>query len=440
MRTDTSTNSKITDRTIGLPVAMSIVVANMVGAGVFTSIGFQVAAIPQPIPILALWLAGGVLAICGAFVYGEIGAAFPRSGGEYNYLSRLYSPSVGFLSGWVSATVGFSAPIALAATAFGHYIHGIFPAADPRILATLLIIFLTSIHLIELRIGGRFQGFVTLFEIVLIVIFIICGFSITPAPIVFSLLPKSGDIASIFNPAFAVSLVYVSYAYSGWNGSTYLASEIRNPSRTVPKSILSGTLIVIGLYMLLNFVFLRSTPIPELSGKVEAGLISSVKIFGDVGGRVMGILIALCLVSSVSSMIISGPRILKVMGEDYRALRLFSRENSKGVPWVAILTQSCIALLLLWTGTFETVLTMTGFTLTLFTTLTVAGVFILRSRRGREPGLYKTTGYPVTPLLFLGLNLWMLTFLLVKRPGESFAGLGIVAAGAIVYYFLKGAK
>ena len=154
----------------------------------------------------------------------------------------------------------------------------------------------------------------------------------------------------------------------------------------------------------------------------------------------MGILIALCLVSSVSSMIISGPRILKVMGEDYRALRLFSRENSKGVPWVAILTQSSIALLLLWTGTFETVLTMTGFTLTLFTTLTVAGVFILRSRRGREPGLYKTTGYPVTPLLFLGLNLWMLTFLLVKRPGESFAGLGIVAAGAIVYYFLKGAK
>jgi basic amino acid/polyamine antiporter, APA family len=429
-----------TSRKIGLLTATAIVVANMVGTGVFTSIGFQAAGIPRPIPLLALWIIGGVLAICGAFAYGELGSAFPRSGGEYHYLSRLYHPRVGFLSGWVSATVGFPAPIALAAMAFGQYFHGAFPFMTPKILATLLILLVTSVHLTELRISGRFQNAVTYLEVLLITGFVACGLIITPHPVVFSIMPSAKDLSLLFCPAFAVSLVYVSYAYSGWNGSTYIAGEIKNPSSNVPKSILSGTLIVIILYLLLNFVFLRSTPIDGLAGNLDVGKIAAVNVFGAIGGKVMSIFISLCLISSVSSMVLAGPRILKVMGEDHQGFRFFSKVNSRGIPWPAMLTQSGLALLLLWTGTFEQVLTFTGFTLTLFTSLTVFGVFILRARKDDKNYFYKTTGYPVTPILFLALNLWMLIFLFIKRPGTSIAGLAIVAVGILIYHISKGAQ
>jgi APA family basic amino acid/polyamine antiporter len=431
----TTTRSKI-----GLLTATTIVVANMIGTGVFTSIGFQSAGIPRPVPLLLLWIIGGVLALCGAFAYGELGSAFPRSGGEYHYLSRIYHPLVGFLSGWVSSTIGFAAPIALASMAFGQYFHSAVPFMTTKILATMLIVIITGIHCIELRIGGGFQRIITLVEIALISVFIFCGFTITPHRIIFSLLPSAKDIGMIFCPAFAVSLVYVSYAYSGWNGSTYLAGEIKDPAANVPKSIILGTSIVLVLYVLLNFVFLRSTPIAALSGKLEVGLIAAEHIFGVTGGKIMGIFIALCLVSTISSMVIAGPRILKVMGEDYPRLGFFSRETSRGIPWVAIITQTTIALILLWTSTFEKILVFVGFTLTLFTSISVLGVFVLRlrARKTQRGYFYKTSGYPVTPVLFLALNAWMLFYLLKVHCFESIAGLGIVALGVIVYFISKG--
>ena len=435
-----SSQAPDSSRKVGLLTATAIVVANMVGTGVFTSIGFQAAGIPRPVPLLALWIVGGILAICGAFAYGELGSAFPRSGGEYHYLSRLYHPQVGFLSGWVSATVGFPAPIALAAMAFGQYFHGAFPLLTAKMLATLLILVITSIHITKLRISGWFQNIVTYLEIAIILTFVACGFFFTPHPVAFSLIPTASDLNLLFCPAFAVSLVYVSYAYSGWNGSTYLAGEIKNPSSNVPKSILSGTLIVIVLYLLLNFVFLRSTPIAALSGNLDVGKIAAVSVFGSIGGKVMSIFISFCLISMVSSMVLSGPRILKVMGEDHPGLAFLAHVNSRGIPLRAILIQSSIALIFLWTGSFPEILTLTGFTLAIFTSLAVLGVFFLRARTGGKGYFYKTTGYPVTPLLFLALNVWMITFLLIKNPIESFAGLGIVAVGILVYYLSKGAQ
>jgi basic amino acid/polyamine antiporter, APA family len=422
---------------IGFLPATTIVIANMVGTGVFTSLGFQAAGIDEPLTLLLLWVIGGFIALCGAFSYAELGSAMPRSGGEYHYLSRLYHPSVGFLSGWFSATVGFSAPMALAAMAFGHYFFGVVPALSPQLLGTIVIVCVALIHLTELRISGRFQSAITLFEIGLIVLFIFCGVFITPAPITLHLMPTAKNLSLLFCPAFAVSLVYVSYAYSGWNGATYLASEIKDASSNLPKSLLTGTGIVIVLYVLLNFVFLHSTPLPDLSGKLEVGLLSAVKIFDGVGGKIMGLCISLCLVSSISSMVMAGPRILKVMGEDYPRLALFSKENARGVPWVAICTQTGLALILLWTSTFEKVLMFTGFTMALFTSISVIGVFVLRGKKNIGTYTYKTTGFPVTPVIFLALNGWMIIYLLKERPVESFAGLGILLAGIIVYYFIK---
>ena len=422
-------------RKIGFLTAATVVVSNMVGTGVFTSLGFQAAGISEPLTLLLLWVIGGCIALCGAFSYAELGSALPRSGGEYHYLSRLYHPATGFLSGWFSATAGFSAPMALAAMAFGQYFHGVIPVLSPLILATILVMCVTVVHLVEIRASGRFQFVMTLFEVVLIVLFIICGIFLTPAPVALHLVPDARNISMIFSPAFAVSLVYVSYAYSGWNGSTYLAGEIRNPSSNLPKSILLGTSSVLALYILLNFVFLRSTPVPALAGKIEIGLLSAVNIFGTAGGKIMGMVIAVCLVSSVSSMLMAGPRILKVMGEDYQRLSFFSRTNSRGVPWVAVLTQTGLALIMIWTSTFREVLTFTGFTLALFTTLSVAGVFVLRRRK--MTGSYRTTGYPVTPIVFLCLNVWMIVFLLWKCPKESFTGLGVLAAGIIVYFLIR---
>ncbi len=422
---------------IGFLTATALVIANMVGAGVFTSLGFQAADIKQPLTLLLLWVIGGLLALCGGFCYAELGSSLPRSGGEYHYLTRLFHPRVGFLSGWVSLTIGFSAPIALLAMAFGHYFHGSLPILSPRLLATAVVACITVVHLFELRIGGKFQFAVTLTELLLIASFILGGIFVTPHPVALNLLPTRGSLSLVLSPAFAVSLVYVSYSYSGWNCSTYLASEIKNPSLNIPRSILTGTCIVLLLYVLLNYIFLRSTPIGDLAGHLEIGLIAAVNILGPVGGRVMGLFIALCLVSSISSMVIAGPRILKVMGEDYPRLSFFSRESSRGIPWIAILTQTVIALLLLWTSTFDKILTFVGFTLALFTCLSVIGVFILRIRNIAPPDAYKTTGFPLTPILFLVLNLWMIGYLIGERPRESSAGFGLLAAGIIVHRLIQ---
>jgi basic amino acid/polyamine antiporter, APA family len=419
----------------GFLAAATVVISNMVGTGVFTSLGFQAADIKEPLTLLLLWATGGLIALCGAFTYAEIGSALPRSGGEYHYLSRLYHPMIGFLSGWFSSTVGFAAPMALSATAFSRYFYGTLPILSPPVLATLVVLCITAVHLFELRLSGRFQSAVTLIEVGLILLFILWGIFLVPVPVALHLAPDAKNMSLMFCPAFAVSLVYVSYAYSGWNSSTYIAGEIRNPAVNLPRSIIAGTGTVLVLYTLLNYVFLRSTPLPALAGKIEVGLLSATNMFGAGGGKIMGMLIALCLVASVSSMLFAGPRVLKVIGEDYPRLSLFSRENRRGVPWLAIVTQSSLALILIWTSTFEKILTFTGFTMALFSSLTVIGVFVLRKKR--LAGAYRTTGFPVTPVIFLCLNLWMIVFLLRERPLESIAGLGVCAAGVIVYFIVR---
>lgn len=419
---------------ISLLTGISIVVANMVGTGVFTSLGFQVVDIRSGFALLMLWVVGGIIALCGALCYGELAAALPRSGGEYHYLSRIYHPALGFLSGWVSATVGFAAPTAAAAMALEKYATNVWPTLPPKWLAVGVVVVLTAIHASSSRVGSRLQVVITTVKVAVLVGFIGAGLWLAaPQPTAF--VPQgSADWQQLLSPAFAVSLIFVSYAYSGWNAAVYLTGEVEQPQRNLPRILLIGTGIVLLLYVGLNFVFLYSTPISSLKGQVEVGFVAATALFGRVGGRLMGGLIAALLLSTISSMIFAGPRIVQVMGEDLPALRFLSRLSPNGVPVRATLFQTALTLLFIFQSTFAQVIVYAGFILNLFTFLTVLGLFVLRVRQPQLPRPYRAWGYPITPLLFLLLNGWTLRFIAQDKPRETLYGLATLALGLGVYF------
>jgi APA family basic amino acid/polyamine antiporter len=416
---------------------IAVVIANMVGTGVFTSLGFQLLEIQSGFALLLLWAVGGVIALCGAMTYAELGAAMPRSGGEYNFLTRIYHPAVGFVSGWVSATVGFAGPTALAAITFAAYATSALPGdAHPwllKLIACGLIVVLTVLHGGKRRNSGGTQVVFTVLKVAVIVVFCAAALIAVDMPEPVNFVPQGSDLTVIGSGAFAISLIYVSYAYTGWNAATYLSGELEDPQRTLPWILISGTLVVMCLYLVLNFVFLRVTPMQAMVGEVEVGYIAADAAFGDAGGRFAGAVLSLLLISTVSAMTLAGPRVLQVIGQDFHALRLLARTNGDGVPTAAIVFQSSLAILFILTSSFESVLVFAGFILALNSFATVLGVFVLRVR---QPGLmrpYRTFLYPFTPLLYLALTGWTLLYVLIERPVEALFGLGIVVTGLVLY-------
>lgn len=405
----------------------------MIGTGVFTSLGFQLLEIQSGFVILMLWLVGGITALCGALSYAELGASLPRSGGEYNFLSEIYHPGVGFVAGWVSATIGFAAPTALAAITFGTYLASVVPLLSPRWLATALIVVLAGAHATTRRTSGGTQRVFTYVKVVLIATFCLLGWTVADTPQDITFLPAGGDGTLIASGAFAVALIYVNYAYTGWNAATYVIDELDRPEQTLSRVLLTGTAIVMVLYLLLNFTFLYVAPIDALAGKLEIGYVAAQFVFGDTGATIMGVVLALLLVSTVSAMTLAGPRVLHVIGQDFSVLRFLSRTNVHDVPVVAIALQSALAVTLVLTATFESILIFAGFTLGASTLFTVAGLFVLRWRRPELDRPYRVPMYPLPPLVFLGLMGWTLTYLLVQRPTEGLAGLAILASGAVFY-------
>lgn len=418
---------------VGLLTASSLVIAAMIGTGVFTSLGFQVMEIKTGFSIMTLWFIGGVIAFCGAVTYAELGAAFPRSGGEYNLLSRLYHPSLGFVAGWVSATVGFAAPAALAAMALASYVSTFYPGLPENHLAAGCVLALSILHGTSIKGGSQFQNFFTILKVGLIVIFVIVGFMIDQ-PQAISLLPQSNSWSEITSAPFAVSLVFVSYAYTGWNSSIYIIGEIDNPVQNLPKSLFLGTLIVMVLYLLINYIFLYSVPISTLEGQIEIGFLSGTAIFGAIGGKIMAVVISLLLLSTVSAYVFLGPRITQIMGEDFRALKWLSVKNKKGIPQNAFIFSTLLSLLFIYTSSFDQVLVYTSFLLILITTLTVGGIFVRRVKFAEIKTSYRTWGYPVTPLIFLVISVWTLVFVFIDKPFESMIGVGILVIGSIIYF------
>jgi basic amino acid/polyamine antiporter, APA family len=421
---------------VSVLVATAIVVADMVGVGVFTSLGFQVKDIPSGFSILLLWTVGGLVALCGVFSYGELGAMFPRSSGEYNFLSRAYHPAFGFLAGWVSATVGFAAPVALAAMAFGEYGKSVFPGAPPLALAIGVVWLVSLVQLTGVRHSGTFQLAATLLKVILIAAFLVAGFAVgTPQPVSFA--PEASDLAHIVSAPFAISLVFVMYSFSGWNAATYIIGEMRLPERNVPRAMLAGTLVVLVLYVALNAVFLHTAPIDKLAGQLDVARISGSYIFGDLGGRIVGAMICIGLISSISAMMWIGPRVMMTMGEDIPSLRIFARRSTRGAPAYAILFQLAVASLLLFTRSFEAVLDFIQFALLFCSFFTVLGVIKLRITHPDQPRPYRAWGYPLSPLVFLLVTGFMMYYLLTERPLQSLLGILIMISGLLIYAIFR---
>ena len=418
---------------IGWPSATAIVVANMVGTGVFTSLGFQVVGIENTWSLLLLWLIGGVVALAGAFSYAELGSYFKRSGGEYHYLSEIYHPLVGYLSGWISLTVGFAAPIALAAMAMGAYISPYW-SIDPKWMAVIVVLIVSLIHSISIRQSSRFQNTTTLLKVILIILFIVCGLWISPEETGLDFTWIGSDELGL--PAFAVSLVYVTYSYTGWNAAAYIVEEIEDVETNLPKALIRGTALVTLLYLLLQFIFLRHTPIDQLAGQMEIGHIVANQMLGETGGKAISYAIAFFLISSISAMVWVGPRVGQVMAEDYRLWRFLGVKNKNAVPVKAIWFQTGLSVLLILTGSFEQVLLYCGFILQLSSALSVGGTILLR-RKNKEKLPYQSPAYPFFALFFVGISIWILVFLIYEKPFESLLGLSNLLLGGFSYWIGK---
>ncbi len=411
-------------------VGAALVIANMVGTGVFTSLGFQLMDIQNTWSILGLWILGGILALIGAFCYAEIGSAIRQSGGEYIFLSKLYHPVLGYMAGWISLTVGFAAPIALAAMALGAYLGNVLEIS-PQLLAIGVIVIIALIHSYNLSVSSQFQSVATWFKVILILFLIGAGFWVSSSTSAFDF--SDSWTGEILKPSFAIAFVYVTYSYTGWNAAAYIIEEIDRPRINLPKALVRGTIIVTLLYVLLHMVFLRHGDLESLKGQLDVGHVYATNVFGNQGAVIINLLIAFFLISSISAMTWVGPRVSKAMGNDYPLWRFLNKTNKKDIPVTAIWFQSGIALVYVLTGTFESVLLYCGFILQIAALLTVSGTFILRKKHKTED-TFKAPLYPLLPILFVVLSLWVLSYLLLNQPVESLIGLLILGIGTLTYF------
>jgi basic amino acid/polyamine antiporter, APA family len=436
-------------RKLGLFPATNIVVANMIGAGIFTTSGLLMAGLNNPLLLMLLWIVGGIIALCGALSYGELGAAMPGAGGEYLFLSRLYHPIFGFLSGWVSFTVGFSAPIAASAMGFSEYFCRALPeipvwfegsgimnqAATRTFLSVSVILIFTFIHYRGIKSGTLIQNILTVLKVALIVFLLLAGFLSGKGDM--SNFRSGGGVSSGFAgwKTIGLSLMWIMFSYSGWNAATYLGAEIKNPSKILPRSLLYGTGIVIFLYLSINLLYVYGIKPQDMKGVISVGGLAMGNLFGQSADTLFSLLIAFALFSSLSAFIIIGPRVYYSMAEDGLFFKSAARIHPKfRVPSNSILLQCLIAVILTLSGTFEQVLTYMGFALGIFPILTVIGVIKLRKA---NPSALRLAGYPFTQILYITAGVLILVLSFLERPVESSIATLTVLVGIPAYYIFK---
>lgn len=439
-----TTENKGLERKLGPFSATALVVANMIGAGIFTTSGLMAAQLPGPGWVLLCWLFGGLIAISGALCYAELSTRMPLAGGEYIYLKKLYHPALGFLTGWMSLFVGFSAPIAASAMSFSVYV---FAGLDSQLLgltpsqlawankatAISIIIIFTSLHYLGLRLGARVQNTLTILKIVIVLGLASVGLAL-----------GGGDFSKISfemsepfkGVAFGTAMMLVMFSYSGWNASAYIAEELKRPRKTLPISLIAGTGIVIFIYLAINLFIFSTVPYSELKGVIPVVKSAAVGAFGDWMGNSLSLLIGIALLSSLSAYIIIGPRVYFAMAKDRLFLSFASRIHPHHrVPGRSILVQGFIAVLMVTIGSFEQLLIYLGFALGIFPWLAVAGLFIARKQKIGEESAVKVWGFPFVPVFFLLCSLILMVFNYVNRPLESSAAVLTVFLG-IPFYFL----
>jgi len=427
--------------------ATALVVANVIGAGVFTTTGFQAADLGHPGVILLLWVLGGVLAYCGALCFAELGAAMPEAGAEYIYLRETYGRAFGFMSAFVSLLAGFSAPIAAAVKSLVAYVTAYFPSlpADAPLLgavttsdlaAIVIVWLLVGIHLRGKEGGIEFNDIVTFLKVGGIVAIIVAAAAVGKGDIAnlsfvsetYDRLPAGSILA-----AMATSLIFVMFCYSGWNAAAYVASEIIEPQKNLPKALLVGTGIVTLLYLLLNVVYFYGASVDELAGKVEVGLVASRQLFGEWGAGLVTLVLAISLIASASAMTMAGPRVYYSLGKDIGRFRRLASTNKSGAPVNALLLQGVVATLIILSGSIDQILSYAGFTLALMSALAVSCVIVLRIRKPDMPRPFRVWGYPLPPLFFIGVSLWTMYWAFQGRPVESTLALLTVATGGGIF-------
>jgi basic amino acid/polyamine antiporter, APA family len=406
-----------------------MVIANMVGTGVFTTTGLMAEKGAGGGDILLAWLLGGIIALCGALCYGEVGANLPHSGGEYHYLSRLLHPALGFMSGVVSIIVGFAGPIAAAAMALNLYIGAVISWWPVHLAAATTVLVLALVHAYDLRLGSRFQVTITTLKIVLIAVFIVAVLTSRPTAGLPSLLQLHPSF--LLSSPFAVVLVFVSFAYTGWNAAAYMGTELKNPEHTLPRSLLIGTLVVTLVYMLLNMCYLLVVPAKDLAGVEQVGYVVGGRLWGNNVGNVISMLIAVTLLCPTSAMLMVGPRIAEAMARDGFLFTGLARLNDRKVPSRAVALMATLAALIAVTSSFESLLIYIGFVLNIFAALTVVSLFRLR-REGRAR-IRICVGYPVTPIIFLIFTIWMTAWSIQTEPVATLAGLGTLLIAYLLY-------
>ncbi len=427
----------------------NIVIANMVGAGIFTTSGLLMAGLHDPLLMLLLWLVGGCVALCGAMSYAERGATMPEAGGEYAFLSRLYHPALGFLSGWVSLIAGFSAPIAASAIGCGEYLIRAFPgipavlpgpfAGDrvwaTRVLSLIVITLFTAVHMRGIAFGSRVQNGLTLLKVLMIGGLVGIGLTVGRGDWSHLDAGRGFSFAGENWRTIGLSLMWIMFAYSGWNAATYIGSEIHNPRTNLPRSLLVGTGIVTVLYIGLNLFYVYAVDPASMEGVISIGGLAVGRAFGPGTESVVSTLIGVALFSSLSAYVILGPRVYYAMARDsvfFRSLAVVSRTSR--APTRAILLQGGISSILVLTGSFDQILTYMGFSLGIFPILAVAGVIRLRRKRQSVLPLF---GFPVVPFVYLFAGTLMLILSYLERPLESTLALGTVAAGLPVYIWFR---
>ncbi|MBW7997127.1 MAG: amino acid permease [Candidatus Glassbacteria bacterium] len=444
---------------IGWVAAASLVVSNMVGSGIFTTSGFLLQNLRSPWLLLVIWAVGGALAVAGTLCYAELGASLPQVGGDYIYLRKAYGPLWAFFTGWMAFFAGIGAPIGLAALTCMEYLSTFVPVLtvqghEPligiwgltitvsagQVAAAGLIWLLTGVHWLGIRTGGRWQSAITMLNVGLIAGFILAALIAGGGDWsnLNRLVPPESSASGSTGAMFAISLIWVMFAYSGFNAAAYVAGEIDNPSRNLPRGLITGVVTVTVMYLGLNLVYILAAEPGELAGKLDVARVAAAGLFGRRAEMLVSVVIVTCAIAATSAMICVGPRIYSQMARDGVFFAAAARIHpQRGTPGGALLLQAIWASTLIFFGSFDQLLTFTGFLLSLFSALSVASVIVLRRRFPDLPRPYKAWGYPVTPLLYVAVSLWMMVWSLFSRPGESLIGLGIVGAGLPVYYFWR---
>jgi len=436
-------------RTLGLFSLTNIVIANMIGVGIFTTSGLLMKDLRNPLLILLLWIVGGIIALCGALSYGELGAAIPQAGGEYVFLSRLFHPLFGFLSGWVSFFVGFSAPIAASAIGFTEYLTRAFPSFMSagifygssgalilkKLYALLVIVIFTVVHLRGIVFGSRVQNVLTLLKVALIAGLVVAGFSLGNGNL--NHLTQGNNFNFDFGgwKAIGLSLMWIMFAYSGWNASAYIGSEIKNPSKNMPLSLFLGTSVVMFLYFCLNLFYAYAIEPDKMKGVISIAGLAARNLFGKSFESFLSLLISFALFSSLSAFIILGPRVYYAMAKDGYFFKFVSDIHPRyHAPSKSILLQCGISAVIVLSGSLDQILTYMGFSLGIFPILAVIGVFKLR-RLKITP--YKMPGFPLVPVIYILTGLLILFLGFLKRPVESSIALLTVALGIPAYFIFK---